>query len=58
VLVATPFAQIPGDYASVLGSSFGLAGAFAGVVVITTILTFALTAVALSITHRVRPTAP
>jgi hypothetical protein len=50
-LVATPFAQIPRDYASLLGSSFGLAGAFAGVVAITIVLTFFLTALALWVAH-------
>jgi hypothetical protein len=41
LLVATPFATIPGGYAaSFLGRPFGLVGAFAGLLAITAVLTF------------------
>lgn len=53
MLIAIPLAQIPGGYAGFLGRPFGFVGAFAGIVVITTFLSFVPIVLALWITRRI-----
>ena len=53
LLIAALFAQIPGGYAGFLGRPFGLIGAFLGMVVMTTVLSFVPTVLALWITRRI-----
>jgi len=50
--IANPLAQIPGGYAAILGPSFGLIGAVAGIVVMTTLISFLLCSLALWVTRR------
>ena len=51
--IATVLSQIPGGYAAFLGRSFILIGAFAEVVVTTTILDFPVCLLTLSMTRRI-----
>jgi hypothetical protein len=52
--VALVLAQIPGGYAeALLGGPFALVGAFAGTVVMTTLLSFLACLLALSVTRRI-----
>jgi len=54
LLIAILLAQIPGGYADLLlGSPFGLVGAFVGVVVVTTILNLLVCLFTLSMTRRI-----
>lgn len=51
--VATVLSQIPAGYAAFLGRPFGLIGAFAGIVVMTTTLSFLVCLFTLSMTRRI-----
>lgn len=53
LLIAIPLAQIPAGYAAFLGRPFGLIGAFAGIVVMTTTLSFLVCLFTLSMTRRI-----
>ncbi|MGH9357009.1 MAG: hypothetical protein ACRD10_12830, partial [Terriglobia bacterium] len=55
LLIAIAIAQIPGGYAEFLGSPFFLIGAFAGTVVMTALLSFVPSVLALSIARRIKP---
>ena len=53
LLIAIVLSQIPGGYAAFMGAPFFLVGAFVGIVVMTTILSFLVCLFTLSMTRRI-----